>query len=96
MNKVLIIGCGGVGTVAAYKCAQYPEVFHEIVIASRRKEKCDEVAKAIGAPNITTDQVDADEAPTSTGGELGSPLPRPHHYGRLLGMWCELPRHRQL
>lgn len=47
MNKVLIIGCGGVGTVAAYKCAQYPEVFHEIVIASRRKEKCDEVAKAI-------------------------------------------------
>ena len=61
MNKVLIIGCGGVGTVAAYKCAQYPEVFHEIVIASRRKEKCDEVAKAIGAPNITTDQVDADD-----------------------------------
>ncbi len=24
------------------------------------QEKCDEVAKAIGAPNITTDQVDAD------------------------------------
>ena len=60
-NKVLIIGCGGVGTVAAVKCAQHPEVFHEIVIASRRKEKCDEVAKAIGAPNITTDQVDADD-----------------------------------
>ena len=53
MNKVLIIGCGGVGTVAAYKCAQYPEVFHEIVIASRRKEKCDEVAKAkIGRAHV--------------------------------------------
>ncbi|MGM9862116.1 MAG: saccharopine dehydrogenase family protein, partial [Muribaculaceae bacterium] len=32
----------------------------EIVIASRTKSKCDAVAKAIGAPNITTDTVDAD------------------------------------
>ena len=61
MNKVLIIGCGGVGTVCAHKCAQNPDVFNEIVIASRHKEKCDAVAKAIGAPNITTDQVDADD-----------------------------------
>ena len=60
MNKVLIIGCGGVGTVCACKCAKNPDVFNEIVIASRHKEKCDAVAKAIGAPNITTDQVDAD------------------------------------
>lgn len=61
MNKVLIIGCGGVGTVCAFKCAQYPDVFHEIVIASRHKAKCDAVAKAIGKPNITTDEVDADD-----------------------------------
>ena len=61
MNKVIIIGCGGVGTVCAHKCAQNPDVFHEIVIASRNKAKCDAVAKAIGAPNITTDQVDADD-----------------------------------
>ncbi|MDY3911898.1 MAG: saccharopine dehydrogenase family protein [Sodaliphilus sp.] len=61
MNKVLIIGCGGVGTVCACKCAKNPDVFNEIVIASRHKEKCDAVAKAIGAPNITTDQVDADD-----------------------------------
>ena len=60
MAKVVIIGCGGVGTVVAYKCAQHPEVFSEIVIASRSKAKCDAVAKAIGAPNITTDRVDAD------------------------------------
>ena len=60
MAKVVIIGCGGVGTVVAYKCAQHPEVFSEIVIASRTKAKCDAVAKAIGAPNITTDRVDAD------------------------------------
>lgn len=60
MSKVVIIGAGGVGTVVAHKCAQNPEVFTEIVLASRTKSKCDAVAKAIGAPNITTDQVDAD------------------------------------
>ena len=60
MGKVLIIGCGGVGTVVAHKCAQNPDVFTEIVIASRTKAKCDAVAKAINKPNITTDSVDAD------------------------------------
>ena len=60
MAKVIIIGCGGVGTVVAHKCAQNPDVFTEIVIASRTKSKCDAVAKAIGASNVTTDQVDAD------------------------------------
>ena len=60
MSKVIIIGCGGVGTVVAHKCAQNPEVFSEIVIASRTKSKCDAVAKAIGSPNVTTDRVDAD------------------------------------
>ena len=60
MSKVIIIGAGGVGTVVAHKCAQNPEVFTEIVLASRTKSKCDAVAAAIGAPNITTDSVDAD------------------------------------
>ena len=60
MGKVLIIGAGGVGTVVAHKCAQNPEVFSEIVIASRTKEKCDRLAEKIGAKNIVTDQVDAD------------------------------------
>ena len=61
MSKVIIIGCGGVGTVCAHKCAQNPDVFNEIVIASRNRAKCDAVAKAIGKDNITTDQVDADD-----------------------------------
>ena len=43
MAKVIIIGVGGVGTVAAHKCAQNPDVFNEIVLASRRREKCDAV-----------------------------------------------------
>ena len=60
MSKVLIIGAGGVGTVVAHKCAQNPDVFNEIVIASRTRSKCDAIAKAIGRDNIVTDSVDAD------------------------------------
>ena len=48
MGKVVIIGAGGVGTVVAAKCAQNPDVFSEIVIASRTKEKCDRLAQKIG------------------------------------------------
>ena len=39
MGKVLIIGAGGVGTVVAHKVAQNPDVFTEIMIASRTKSK---------------------------------------------------------
>ena len=60
MAKVIIIGAGGVGTVVAHKCAQNPDVFTEIVLASRTQSKCDAIAKAIGADNIVTDHVDAD------------------------------------
>ena len=60
MSKVIIIGVGGVGSVVAHKCAKHPEVFTEIVLASRTQSKCDALAKTIGAPNITTDRVDAD------------------------------------
>ncbi len=60
MGKVLIIGAGGVGTVVAHKVAQNPDVFTEIVLASRTKSKCDAIAQAIGGNRITTAQVDAD------------------------------------
>ena len=60
MSKVLIIGAGGVGTVVAHKVAQHPEVFSEIMIASRTQSKCDAIVKAIGNPNIKTAKVDAD------------------------------------
>ncbi len=63
MAKVLIIGAGGVGTVVAHKCAQNPDVFNEIVLASRTKVKCDDIAKAIGKDNVVTDCVDADSVP---------------------------------
>lgn len=60
MGKVLIIGAGGVATVAAHKVAQNSDVFSEIMIASRTKSKCDAIVKAIGNPAIKTAQVDAD------------------------------------
>lgn len=60
MSKVLIIGAGGVGSVVTQKCAQIPEVFSEIVLASRTIEKCEKIKKLIKGKKIITDQVDAD------------------------------------
>ncbi|MDE6101151.1 MAG: saccharopine dehydrogenase NADP-binding domain-containing protein, partial [Paramuribaculum sp.] len=60
MAKVIIIGAGGVGTVVAHKCAQNPEVFTEIVLASRTRSKCEAIARKIGGGRIKTDSVDAD------------------------------------
>ncbi len=54
----MIIGAGGVARVAAVKCAQQ-EIFTEIMIASRTKSKCDEIADYIGSPKIKTAQIDA-------------------------------------
>ena len=59
MAKVMIIGAGGVGGVVTHKCAQLPEVFGEIVLASRTLSKCDAIAAQLSRP-IRTLQVDAD------------------------------------
>jgi saccharopine dehydrogenase (NAD+, L-lysine-forming) len=63
MNKVLIIGAGGVGSVVAHKCAMVPEIFGEITLASRTLSKCDAIAadvKKRSGRDISTAQVDAD------------------------------------
>ena len=62
MGKALIIGCGGVASVAIHKCCQNSEVFEEIVIASRTKSKCDALKAKLGGgkTKISTAQVDAD------------------------------------
>ena len=39
MSRVLVIGCGGVASVAIQKCCQADEVFTELCIASRTKER---------------------------------------------------------
>ena len=63
MGKVLIIGAGGVGTVVAHKMAGLPEVFTEILLASRTKEKCDAIAAKIDSSNLKTARVNADNVP---------------------------------
>jgi len=63
MSKILIIGAGGVGSVTTNKCAQIPEVFSEIVLASRTKSKCDAIAEDVltrTGRSISTVSVDAD------------------------------------
>ncbi|MEM7769989.1 MAG: saccharopine dehydrogenase family protein [Cyanobacteria bacterium P01_E01_bin.6] len=60
MATVLIIGAGGVGQVVTHKCAQVPEVFSKIVLASRTEAKCRAIAAQINSP-IETAQVDADK-----------------------------------
>lgn len=62
MGKALIIGAGGVASVAVHKCCQNAEVFEEICIASRTKSKCDALKEKLegGKTRITTAQVDAD------------------------------------
>ena len=62
MAKVMIIGAGGVGGVVAHKCAQLPEVFTDIVLASRTESKCKAIASQLSRP-ITTAQVNADNVP---------------------------------
>ena len=60
MSRVLIIGAGGVGRVVTHKCAQLPEVFSDIWLASRTLSKCDQIASEIGGGKVKTAQVDAD------------------------------------
>lgn len=63
MSKVIIIGAGGVGRVVASKCADNPNVFSEILLASRTVSKCDVIAREVGKGRITTAQVNADNVP---------------------------------
>ncbi len=63
MNRVLIIGAGGVGRVVVKKCAMNSAVFNEITLASRTISKCETLAKEIKEElgvEIKTAQVDAD------------------------------------
>lgn len=62
MSRVLIIGAGGVSQVVVHKCAQVPEVFSEILLASRTLEKCDRIAAQLSRP-IQTARIDADNVP---------------------------------
>ena len=63
MGKVLIVGCGGVASVAVHKCCQNSKVFDAICIASRTVSKCEALKEKLQDSyngTITTAQVDAD------------------------------------
>ncbi|MEL7378466.1 MAG: saccharopine dehydrogenase NADP-binding domain-containing protein, partial [Bacteroidota bacterium] len=63
-NRIMIIGAGGVGRVATIKCAQHPEVFEHIMLASRTVSKCEDIVadakRRTGHQNLTTAQIDAE------------------------------------
>lgn len=62
MGKTLVIGAGGVGSVAVHKMAMNSDIFSEITLASRRKFKCDDIAKSVKertGVEIKTAEVDA-------------------------------------
>ncbi|MBB5687136.1 saccharopine dehydrogenase family protein [Sphingobium boeckii] len=64
MSKVLVIGAGGVGSVAVHKMAMNSDIFSHITLASRRVAKCDAIAESVKARTgvvIDTAQVDADD-----------------------------------
>ena len=64
MGKVMVVGCGGVASVAIHKICQNSDVFSELCIASRTVSKCDALKEKLQGTTktkITTAQVDADD-----------------------------------
>ncbi len=69
MAKVLVIGAGGVGSVAVHKMAMNAGIFSEIALASRTKAKCDAIAVSVKertGVSIDTFQLDADDVAATT------------------------------
>ena len=63
MSRVLIIGCGGVASVAVHKCCQNSGIFTDICIASRTVSKCDKLKSELEGKtktNISTASLNAD------------------------------------
>ena len=69
MSKVLVIGAGGVGSVAVHKMAMNSDIFSHITLASRTKAKCDAIADSVKqrtGVTIDTAQIDADDVAATT------------------------------
>ncbi len=69
MSRVLVIGAGGVGSVAVHKMAMNPSVFSSIVLASRGKPKCDAIAASVlqrTGVTVETAALDADDIAATT------------------------------
>ena len=69
MSRVLVIGAGGVGSVAVHKMAANSDVFSGITLASRTRSKCDAIAESVRRRTgvvIETAQIDADDVDATT------------------------------
>jgi saccharopine dehydrogenase (NAD+, L-lysine-forming) len=69
MAKVLVIGAGGVGSVAVHKMAMNPDIFSEVVLASRTLAKCEAIAASVKertGVTIATHALDADDVTATT------------------------------
>lgn len=69
MSKVLVIGAGGVGSVAVHKMAMNPDIFSDIHLASRTVSKCEAIADSVKkrtGVSITTYAIDADDVVATT------------------------------
>lgn len=69
MSKVLVIGAGGVSSVAVHKMAMNAGIFSGISLASRTLSKCDAIAESVMARTgqvVDTHQIDAEDVPALT------------------------------
>lgn len=70
MSKVLLIGAGGVASVAAAKMCGNTDVFTDLLIASRTQKRCEDVKAACEsrgtATRVATAQIDAMDVPRLT------------------------------
>ena len=69
MAKVLVIGAGGVGSVAVHKMAMNPDIFSEVALASRTLPKCEAIADSVKertGRDVATYQLDADDVTATT------------------------------
>ena len=69
MSKVLVIGAGGVGSVAVHKMAMNTDIFSDIHLASRTKSKCDAIAESVKSRtgvDVATYAIDAEDVPALT------------------------------
>jgi saccharopine dehydrogenase (NAD+, L-lysine-forming) len=69
MSKVLVIGAGGVGSVAVHKMAMNADIFSDISLASRTVSKCEAIAASVRertGVTIATYALDADDVEATT------------------------------
>jgi saccharopine dehydrogenase (NAD+, L-lysine-forming) len=68
VSKVLVIGAGGVSSVAVHKMAMNTGIFSHISVASRTRSKCDAIAESVKqrtGVSIDTYALDAEDVPAT-------------------------------